>query len=381
VRVYVNTGQTLPDVSLLADGAAYVYDGAISGRVVPQQLQADGNEMKCHSATHTDITGTLAQQWTKFVAETQDAQTALQALGFFADAFTEPGPWTGLWLFDSDAKLAGRAGRLIRRLFAAWCGYIAESNISAAMSVPLPAMRRYGVARQAVDTTALATIESYVDNLVSYGGGVILNLHASGLDTGGGHLTTADLTALLDYIQAKRDAGLLNVLTPTGLLYARQATAGKLNLISDANLAQSATGALKGSWSVASGSPTVVPWGRTYNGLVVNTSNTAYLQLGVRSGTGRDSPFRTGRFEVWARSAVAGSTAKARAIVRAIDTNGVLQYGTPPDSGSVTVGDTWTKVALPFSSHPDSRFIRVLLTQGASSASDVLYSDPILYKT
>jgi peptidoglycan/xylan/chitin deacetylase (PgdA/CDA1 family) len=162
VRVYVNTGQTLPDVSLLADGAAYVYDGAISGRVVPQaepyalplnrwpaiydgitfdhaaialdfddgpdkdstvvgpllkarnmvagfglvsgllnttgylttaqaqQLQADGNEMKCHSATHTDITGTLAQQWTKFVAETQDAQTALQALGFFADAFTEP---------------------------------------------------------------------------------------------------------------------------------------------------------------------------------------------------------------------------------------------------------------------------------------------------
>lgn len=380
--------------SLLAARSLVGAFGLISGSIntggflttaQAQVLQGNGNEMKCHSATHTDLSAIsgLAAQWTAFVAETQGAQAALQALGFFADAFTEPGPWgtadPALWLIDSDAKLAGRAGRLIRRLFAAYYSYNAITNISSGMSAPLPAARRYGVARQAVDSTALATIEGYVDNLVTYGGGAILNIHSSSLDQPG-KLTTADFTALLDYIQTKRDAGQLDVLTPTGLLYARQSTRGKVNLLSDANLALSATGALRGSWSVAGGAPTVVPFGRTYNALQCNTANTAYLLLALRSGTARQSPYRSFRWEVWAKSAVAGSTAKARIIARAIDTNGVLQYVTPPDSGSVTVGDTWTKVALNCSSHPDSRFMRLLLTQGAASASDVVYSDPILHK-
>jgi len=84
----------------------------------------------------------------------------------------------------------------------------------------MPRITKWGVQHVTGDTMTLANLETLVDGIISNHQGTTLLFHSYLLNTGGGNLSLADFTTLLDYIKSKKDLGTLTVLTPTQQLFA-----------------------------------------------------------------------------------------------------------------------------------------------------------------
>lgn len=83
-----------------------------------------------------------------------------------------------------------------------------------------------------IDTQSAAVkARDLVDNAVAYGKGLCLFLHPYVLDRQAGEATTADLTALLELIGVRRDAGELEVLTMGGMAVADTSHGYRANLL------------------------------------------------------------------------------------------------------------------------------------------------------
>lgn len=78
---------------------------------------------------------------------------------------------------------------------------------------------RQGMAHFTIEAQTVARIKTEIDTAVNNATGSQLMMHPSLLDTAG-YLTTAQLTEVLDYIVAKRDAGEIVVLSPYEMLVA-----------------------------------------------------------------------------------------------------------------------------------------------------------------
>ncbi len=78
---------------------------------------------------------------------------------------------------------------------------------------PLDGEVRQGMSHAGLETRTVSSLQSLVDTAIADKTGLQLMTHPSRLDEAGYH-TTAELTQMLDYIVAKRDAGELVVLSP-----------------------------------------------------------------------------------------------------------------------------------------------------------------------
>jgi len=239
------------------------------------------------------------------------------------------------------------AGRLITSTYGLSCGdTFGKYRI-------LPTNVAYGLSHFTVsDGATLAAAKQYIDNAIATGTGVQLMTHAGNLGAAG-NMTVADYTALLDYIVTKRDAGLVEVLTPSGLAFANKSTA-RQNLLIDGSLATSATGAssatspwqgwVAGMTVETSGGHTGSNFLRFTNavtGTLVQRLGGAYNQLGVQQ-----MGFSGGTMvaKVWARSNGAATTT-ARFLISDYDDATRLNL----DITRAGIGTAWTQVHIPFS--------------------------------
>ena len=285
-------------------------------------MQDRGMEIICHSATHAtkhNPTYTEAQ----FEAETVGAAATIEAAAaLWVQCFSAPGTWYDDLLFDTDAKLQTRFGRILRSRFAGVNAYVGPEY------KPLPIVQPYGTLHVTCDALTLAQAESHIDETLARGYGNLLTFHAVNLGTAN-HMSVADFTSFLDYIVTKQASG-LSVVTPTSLGYAGPNTVGE-NVLYDGSFELSSGSSFVG-WSAVNGSPVQTTGGRTEPGCVQVNGTSSVRQL-LPKGS-----FRSLKVTAYAKAA--GTSTQARLIVKDTATDRTLY-----DSGGVAVTSAgWTKI-------------------------------------
>lgn len=113
----------------------------------------------------------------------------------------------------------------------------------------LPTDGCYMLSHVTLDKMTLAAAKVWVDRAVP-GLGIEFMYHPDWLGTAG-HMSIADFTAFLDYVVAKRDAGTVEVLTPSGLAFADPTTTYRLNWLRDSGFeGVTKTATTIGAWSI-----------------------------------------------------------------------------------------------------------------------------------
>lgn len=302
------------------------------------ELQAawinDGVEVTNHAATHNDaatdeavydeIVNGLTQLQASFPSSVIEGYCPPGVDGTRFQGF-EGGKTTAQW---TDTL----AGRLIAQYHAACFGY--WGSIYRPQGVDL----QIGAAHTTIDAQTPEWVSGVVRGLVAAGPcAMTLMLHPVYLDQAG-YMTTEGLTAVLDDIAARRDAGEIIVTTPTGSLVLDPSTTYRHDLISNPSFSGATVGTLtappswSGSWYVRSSASGVTEL--SAGGV------TAVLSQGV--GLSRLGHLRGGNreFVVTAR-ALSGTDEQVKLTV---SDGGALNT-----SKTFTLGATAKKCRVPFS--------------------------------
>lgn len=310
----------------------------------------NGIEVWSHGTDHKDPS---PQGYDGLVDQIVNSKAEIEAQGLPVMGWMQPGatpltaetPYGTNFLSLSDYATTD-AGRLITATYGLSCGdTFGKYRI-------IPTNVAYGLAHFTVsDGATLAQAKLYIDNAIAQGMGVQLMTHAGNL--GGLGMSLTDYTALLDYIVAKRDAGLIEVMTPTGLALANRTTV-RQNLLIDGSFATSSTGTssmtspyqgwVAGMTVETSGGHTGANFLRltsTVSGLLVQRLGGAYNQLGVQQ-IGVNGG--TMELRAWVRSNGTGTTT-ARVLLQDYDDASRLSL----DVQRAEIGTAWKQIHVPFS--------------------------------
>jgi hypothetical protein len=194
-------------------------------------------------------------------------------------------------------------------------------------------------------------------------------------------MSMADFTSLVSYVKTKWDAGLIEVLTPSGLAFADPTTTAKLDLLRNGDFENvTKVGAAIGAWTATTdaGISLLSTGGHTGTNFVrfsgtTNLLDQAYPYI-------QEAGFRNAAFVVtaWVRNPSA-SASTARIMVYQNDPGGY------PDLASVrsnvyfplTAGQGWTKIRVPFCIPQTANGIavRIARTDTGSTPGDVDFDD------
>lgn len=357
--------------------------GGVLGLTTAQVLaaQAAGHEIMCHSRNHTDPT-VQGDPWGFFVDETETVVAEMRAAGMNVQAWVQPGVWLGAWNFDSTTKVAGRISELFRKNYGAYEAYIPEDG-TVASTLPLPARHRFGsyspvgiTSTVGTGISSLATCKSLVDSVVQFGGRMGFLFHSYFLGAAG-ELTVADFTLLLDYIQAARDAGELDVLTPTGTHYAQQAV-NPPNLLNDPGFESCTPGAFptlpssaSPAWYAPNGGATAVNGIGRDSGIAARCGQGSQVIQRLLAKT-----TRTVRLDGWMRNDATAGTITARLLVEGMQNNNNTAIVTK--TVTAVVGQTYTALTALVGAHADVDYWRV--TGDVSGAGAARLDDTSLVK-
>lgn len=265
-----------------------------------QTMAAQGHEIANHSTHHDDPTSSALA-----VARIAEMQSLLLAQDIHCDSFIQPGTWLDnhMGIYTADEAESRWYGNLMRGNFAASGAYVDDPS-KLGITHPFPAFRKYGGEHQENDDAATAAaVQAQIDEVIARNGYLHILIHGYLLNEPG-QMTTATYQTILNYIQTKRNAGLLDVLTFTGALYAERGP--YINLIADPGFELSATGALVG-WEVFLGAPAIVAPGAgiPFDGVnVAQVNNANMLRWRCPNNT-----FRKGELLIRARSSGANTNA------------------------------------------------------------------------
>ncbi len=331
-----------------------------------KQMQRRGMEIACHSRTHGGSPATVAD----FISETTAAADDMRALGLHVQHFIQPGTWTGDCYFDSEAKMDGVFGRILRSYFATASSYVPVSGDTNNVCA-MPRRKHFGGNGRSSNYLSVAVIEDQIDKVTMYGGGIEIYFHSYNFGTGGGNLTLAEFTTILDYIETARDGGYLDNLTPTGMNYAQQ-SATPHNILFDPQMLLQVTGTLYG-WRPYSGTPTITAGaGRSGgNAATVGAGANSISQMLIGSN------LRSLMVRVWVKSAATGVAGYARVYVQANDTSKLNDYV------ALTTTDAWQEMVICVGCPPDNTAgvdqVQVWF-YATNVGGAVLFSDPVVRK-
>jgi hypothetical protein len=177
------------------------------------EMQTAGMEIMCHSMTHE----VPPDDWYTFEVETELALVQMREIGLNVCTFVTPGSWTGSdYVINSTDQYGNAVDAFLRRWFKV---YTASINASGAFSRTLPRTNIYGTGFSSMGDISLNTFKTYVDKAAVHGYGMDILMHVQHLDEPG-YITSADFTAMLDYLATKVSAGKILVKTPTAQLFA-----------------------------------------------------------------------------------------------------------------------------------------------------------------
>jgi hypothetical protein len=200
-------------------------DGVTTADVV--EWNQNGIEIHSHGTNHRDPSPQGDAGLIDQIVQSKAEITAwgVKCQGWMQPGATQLGAERPYGQSASFGDLTNRAGQLIRQTYP-----FSEMEVDGVRR-NLPHGAFHGLDHVTVsDGMSLADAKSNVDDAVSYKNGVELMCHAGNLGTKG--MSLSDFAELLDYVVAKRDAGLVEVLTPSGLMFADRSTQ-RLDLLFD----------------------------------------------------------------------------------------------------------------------------------------------------
>lgn len=286
-----------------------------------------GGEIWSHSRTHGDRNG-------DYVSEIVGARADIVAQGLLPIGWQQPGgPATYGAPHVSAEGMDDAAGRLIRDTYALY-----ESSVVGTTYRFLPTDGCRGLNHITVESITLATIRAFVDSAIKLGTGLEIMIHPNQLDVAG-LLSTANLALALDYVVAKRDAGLLEVLTPSGLAFADPGVTYRPSLIADGSFE---SGAFTSEWT-STGATIQTDGGHTGTNYMRATGGSSSYSVMAANGYG--IPGHVMEFRAWVRAtATGGGTAHFKTICSTLAGS---KY--PVDvTWVLTQSDTWQEIRVPF---------------------------------
>lgn len=201
-------------LALCSDKWSEAENSGVTPAMVNGWVQGGLCEAWNHSATHAGAANKEAAT-AEIVGALATLRSQLPAAQI--DGFAVPGTGgTGFAGFATGAAVTEFSetygGRLILDSHAVSSGYVTSTHDRVLDGNP-----RHGMGHWTLDTGGLEPTKSKIRTAEANLTGLQLMCHPSLIDTTGG-MTLADLTALLDYIAAERDAGKLTVVGPYDLL-------------------------------------------------------------------------------------------------------------------------------------------------------------------
>lgn len=336
------------------------------------EMQQNGMEIMSHSQLHITDPVTDAD----LAAETTGTLSTFAAQNIFAEGFAQPGSWVASREIASAAMVDGTTvyGSYLRNFAHASAVEGLDDQYAASFGLrALPFSRKYGYDIKIVDTASLVQAKQHVDYLSNYGGGKVFVIHSHNIGLGG-FLTLSEFQQLLDYIVLKRDAGLIDVRSCAGLVYAQPGVAR--NYIGDGDYTLSTT-ATPVIWEQDPAGPTqTIEIGAGVEGgnaaKVGHTSSYGGLRQNVLCAN-----LRSLEFTAQVKNAVAGGTGVAQVLFGFYDQNSVL-LGTQVTK-TLACTDSYQTFRITMGNRPDARRL-IIWTWAQQDAQPVLFSDVRLVK-
>lgn len=227
----------------------------------------NGGEVWNHGRTHLDAVGRGPIR-TEIETSLTDLQTGLSGLAI--EGWAPPGLAVGGFggyapMNTPEQHWDTFAGQLVLSNHAAVAGYLAGIYRT------LPANLEVGAGQPTMDAQTAATVNGWVNGAITAKAGIQLMLHPVYLD-GSGYMTTADLEAVFANIAAQRDAGAVEVLTPSALLLADPGSTARNDQILNGSFGGTFT-----SWANTTDWSVVTSGGLTYATTTTGTPITQAL--------------------------------------------------------------------------------------------------------
>ena len=178
--------------------------------------QTTGHEIMCHSMNH----GTDPVTDEELIEETVNAANYLRQRGLLIDSWCLPGTWVGEYRIDTTAFWGSKIDVLLRTYFPCYFAYIWLFTSGFERDLPVPPAYRFGTSVCSAYNRTLAELKTIVDNCIANGQGTHWVFHYNNI---GAEISQADFEEILDYIEAKKAAGDIKVMTPTQQLFAQPA--------------------------------------------------------------------------------------------------------------------------------------------------------------
>lgn len=319
-------------------------------------MNKQGLEVWSHSHTHGD-----APDYATLVTEIEQSRTILEQQGFKVQGWTMPGtdpktpPYSGTF---TGADWDSEVGRLLRKNYVLW-----ELDLGSTRR-QLPTDGCPGLGHITIDSLSLASFKVIVDEAVWWKRGVEFMLHSNAV---GVSLTLADFQAMLDYVQTYRDAGQLEVLTPSGLAFADPGTSARLDLVAGGGF-EGYTDAAPGPWqAVATYADFLTTGGRTGT-TFVRFPNTETTRPGQNHEYVDDMDLLGETFmaEAWFRA----PNLDATGTLRVREAAGVDKLYEQKNI-TLTGGSGWNRLRVPFSLPTNVASFRVEFGRVSGDAVDV----------
>lgn len=181
-----------------------------------------------HQSPHSTNPATFTANITREIVQ---SKADIEAQGVRCVGFALPGvPGNGYGfsapnVFNKWSDYDSESGRLLRRTYG-----LIETDVTGYYRT-LPSDARYGLSHNTVsDGMTMAEAYAYIDGAINTGQGFEFMCHTGNLGDPG-NITVANFLELLDYLVTKRDAGLIEVVTPSSLVFANPDSARRLDLI------------------------------------------------------------------------------------------------------------------------------------------------------
>lgn len=316
-----------------------------------RRMHYEGCEIWAHSATHKDpapygTTGGLSAY-----GEIVQPRLDLEAQNLRVMGFQMPGV-TGVLdpNYSGNFNTIEQMGTANGQMLLANYGLLEIDRGSEGARRRLPTDGCFMLGHATLDTMTLAQAQANVDFAVDYAGGVELMFHPKYIGMPG-YMSIATFTALVDYVVAKREAGTIEILTPSGLAFADPSSNNRMNLLLQSDFEGiSPVGKNYGKWTVNDSTGVTIQATGGYSG-------TNFLQFSAASGANylyqpytyvSEAGIKGASFavEAWVKQpdGVGGATAR----IYLMDNSGRTPSFVIDKRITLNPGQGWTKVRVPF---------------------------------
>jgi len=216
-----------------------------------------------------------------------------------------------------------------------------------------------------------ATVEGVINNFAdgNYAGmGMELLIHTAYVENQS-PFTEAQYDAMLDLVKSLWDAGVIEVVTPAGLMAADPTTSFRLDLIRNGDVSNLNPADPK-PWTMTAGTTVTTSGSDTY----FHVASGAGANIPIRNLDDQDLNGETWLFDGWARSGGSGATVASVKIPDPEDT-GRLNVS---KTFTIPTGPTWTRVRFPFGTLLSTNQIRPAI--GRSSGDATQWKSAHIYK-